>query len=188
MLRLRNSVAARQVVLGKIDPKTGEPTVWIKIRPATQFEVEETHAEVWQLLAGIAEGSDAAQTLGTILGEDFDVSGLADRAKLNAAASRLAGIYLVMACQEGWWGIADEGGKVFEKPEPATVALLLKDPGRNALIMAAINAGVHVETEEGNASPALPSGGAGIRDGAPPVGNPATPAQTASASGTRTVN
>ena len=46
---------AQRVLLGK--------DAWIEVRPATQFEMEEAHANVSRLLAGIIAGSEAADAL-----------------------------------------------------------------------------------------------------------------------------
>ena len=119
------------------------------------------HAEVSRSLAGIAAGSEAADFLAGILGEDFNVDGLKDRDRLVAASIRLSEIYLVMACQSGWDGIVTEDGKPLEAPEPGSVALLLSDPAIRARVMAVVNSRIHVEQAEGNGLPASPNGGAG---------------------------
>ena len=119
MLRLGKS-KARRVDLGG--------GAWIEARPATQFDLDEVHAEVSRSLVGIAAGSEAADFLAGVLGEDFNVDGLKDRDRLVAASIRLSEIYLVMVCQTGWDGIVTEDGKPLGAPEPASVALLLSDP------------------------------------------------------------
>ena len=107
--------------LGKSKPRRVDlgGGAWIGLRPATQFDLDEVHAEVSRSLAGIVAGSEAADFLAGILGEDFNVDGLKDRDRLVAASIRLSEIYLVMACQSGWDGIVTEDGKPLEAPEPA---------------------------------------------------------------------
>jgi hypothetical protein len=72
---------AQRVLLGK--------DAWIEVRPATQFELEEAHANVSRMLAGIIAGSEAADALSGVLGDDFEVDGLKDRVRLAAASARL---------------------------------------------------------------------------------------------------
>lgn len=151
MLRL-SKPKRRQVDLGG--------GAWIELRPATQFDLDEVHAEVSRALAGIAAGSEAADFLAGVLGKDFDVDGLKDRDRLVAASIRLSEIYLVMVCQSGWDGIVIEDGNPLGAPEPASVALLLSDPAIRSRVMAVVNSRIHVEQAEGNGLPASPSGGA----------------------------
>jgi hypothetical protein len=169
MLRL-SKPKKRRVELG------GE--AWIMVRPATQFDVEKVQAEVSRALAGIAAGSEAADFLAGVLGEDLEVNGLKDRTRLIAAATRLSEIYLVMECQSGWAGIVTEDGAVLEAPEPASVALLLSDPVTRAKVMAVVNARIHVEQAEGNGLPASPNGGAGAPATVPSAAGAASPAPT----------
>jgi hypothetical protein len=159
---------AQRVLLGK--------DAWIEVRPATQFELEEAHANVSRMLAGIIAGSEAADALSGVLGDDFDVDGLKNRARLAAASARLADIYLVMACQEGWTGIGAEDGTPFAQPEPWSVGLLLNDPMRRAAVMVVVNSSVHREIAEGEGLPASPHGGAGVRATAPNAAPAASPA------------
>src|SRR6478735_2660482 len=128
--------------LGKSKPRRVDlaADAWIELRPATQFDVDGVHAEVSRALAGIVAGSEAADFLAGILGEDFNVDGLKDRDCLVAASIRLSEIYLVMACQSGWDGIVTEDGKPLDAPEPASVALLLSDPAIRARVMEVLNA------------------------------------------------
>ena len=79
---------------------------WIDLRPATQFDVEKGQAEVSRALASIAAGGEAAELLSGVLGEDFEVEALKDRARLEAAAMRLSEIYLVMECGATAAGVA----------------------------------------------------------------------------------
>ncbi len=174
MLRLHRKIAAQRVNLGG--------NAWIDVRPATQFEVERVLAEVTRLLAGIVDGSSAARELAAVLGDDFDVSGLSDRNRLAAASRRLSDAYLAFACQDGWHGIETEDGRRLIEPDPASMALLLDDPAMHRNIMAVVNARVHEETAEGNASPASPNGGAGQQTTAHNAEPAASPAHAASAS------
>jgi hypothetical protein len=149
--------------LGKSEPRRVDlgGSSWIEARPATQFDLDEVHAQVSRALAGIAAGSEAADFLAGVLGEDFNVDELKDRDRLVAASIRLSEIYLVMVCQSGWDGIVTEDGKPLGAPEPASVALLLSDPAIRARVMAVVNSRIHVEQAEGNGLPASPNGGAG---------------------------
>jgi hypothetical protein len=167
--------------LGKSKPRRVDlgGSAWIEARPATQFDLDEVHAEVSRALAGIAAGSGAADFLAGVLGEDFNVDGLKDRDRLLAASIRLSEIYLVMACQSGWSGIVTEDGQLLEVPEPASVALLLSDPAIRTRVMAVVNSRIHVEQAEGNVLPASPNGGAGVPDTAPPAGPATNPASAA---------
>jgi hypothetical protein len=149
---------------------------WIDVRPATQFDLDQVHADVSRSLAGIVAGGEAAEFLAGVLGEEFNVDGLKDRDRLVAASMRLSEIYLVMACQSGWDGIGTEDGKPLGAPEPASVALLLSDPTIRARVMAVVNSRIHVEQAEGNVLPASPNGGAGAPDTAPPAGPATNPA------------
>ena len=51
--------------LGKSKPRRVDlgGSAWIEARPATQFDLDEVHAEVSRALAGIAAGSEAADFL-----------------------------------------------------------------------------------------------------------------------------
>jgi hypothetical protein len=165
--------------LGKSKPCRVElgGDAWITVRPATQFDVEKVQAEVSRALVGVAAGSEAADFLAGVLGEDVEIDGLKDRTRLVAASIRLSEIYLVMACQSGWGGIVTEDG-VLEAPEPASLALLLSDPVTRAKVMAVVNARIHVEQAEGNGLPASPSGEAGAPATAPSAERAASPAPT----------
>jgi hypothetical protein len=151
---------------------------WIEVRPATQFDVDKVQAEVSRVLAGLAAGGEAAELLAGVLGEEFDVEALKDRARLEAAAMRLSEIYLVMECQSGWAGIVTEDGALLDAPDPASVALLLSDPVSRKPIMDVINSRIHAERAEGNGLPASPDGGAGAPATAPSAASAASPAPT----------
>ena len=99
------------------------------VRPATQFEVDRVSAFVSTCkLAGLIAGSEAASVLAGILGDDFAVDGLQDRAKLQAASARLSEINLVMACQDGWGRMQTQDGATIDAPDEASIALLLNEP------------------------------------------------------------
>jgi hypothetical protein len=151
-------------------------SAWIEARPATQFDLDQVHGDVSRALAGIVAGSEAADFLAGVLGEDFNVDALKDRDRLLAASIRLSEIYLVMACQSGWSGIVTEDGQLLDVPQPASVALLLSDPAVRTRVMAVVNARIHVEQAEGNVWPASPNGEAGAPDTAPPAGPVTSPA------------
>jgi hypothetical protein len=142
-------------------------TASIRVRPATQFDCEEASSRTSRDLAGLIEGSETAERVAALLGEEFDVAGLNDDARNAAAAQKLARVYLVMACNDGWQGVGLDDGTLLEKPEPWSVAMLLSDPMICAGVMSVINARVHREDAEGNGLPASPNGGAGILDSAP---------------------
>jgi hypothetical protein len=169
MLQLRNPKRQRVPLGGG---------AWIEVRPATQFDVEKVQAEVSRALAGIAAGSEAAEHLAGVLGEDFDVEALKDRARLVAAATRLSEIYLVMECQSGWGGLITEDGASLDVPDPASLALLLSDPVSRKPVMDVVNSRIHAERAEGNGSPASPNGGAGAPATAPSAERAASPART----------
>lgn len=156
----------------------------IRVRPATQIEVETATAQTARDIAGLIDGAEVAGRLAPLLGEDFGVEALADAAKLSAASQKLARIRLVMECQSGWDDVALEDGTMLAAPEAWSVALLLDDPRICSAVMEVINARVHSEIIEGNGLPALPSGGAGIPGGAPDVAKAAKLALRADGSGT----
>ncbi len=155
-------------------------SVWIRVRPATQTDVEFASARAQPILAGLVAGVEAGPALASVLGDDFNPEGLVDATNLTAAAARLTEVYLVLACQDGWYGIGTEDGEPIEKPDTGYLALLLADPLYREKIMRVINSAVHEETKEKNGSSASPSGGAGIPDGAPPAGSAATAAHSGS--------
>ncbi len=172
-LRLRKSKPlARRVVLGANDRdrdgnEIADTAPWIMVRPATQFEVDRVAALVGIQLAGLIAGSEAASALAGILGDDFAVDGLQDRAKLQAASARLSEINLVMACQEGWGRMQTQDGATIAAPDEASIALLLNEPEIRARVLAVVNARIHEETAEGNGLPASPDGEAGAPATAP---------------------
>jgi hypothetical protein len=155
-------------------------TAWIRVRPATQTDVEAASARARQVLTGLVAGAEAGQALVSVLGDDFDADALTDPVRLAAAASRLAEVYLVLDCQDGWAGIGSEAGVPIETPDAGSIALLLADPVYSDKILRVINSGVHEEVREKNGSSASPSGGAGIPDGAPPAGSAAIAVPSAS--------
>jgi hypothetical protein len=148
----------------------------MRVRAATQADVDHAAARAQRDLMGLVAGSEAGTVLTAILGDDFKVGALSDTARIAAAGERLSEIYLLLACQDGWRGIGNENGEPIEEPDPATIALLLNDPRRRARIVAVMNAEVHEEIFEKNASAASPNGGADIPTGAPPAAATASPA------------
>jgi hypothetical protein len=156
----------------------------IRVRPATQTDVEAAGAQAQRLLMGFVAGSEAGDVLAEVLGDGFTVGALREADRIVAAGSRLAEVYLVLACQDGWTGVGTEDGTPIPEPDAATLALLLADPVCRAKIVAVVNAGLHEETAEKNASSASPNGGAGTPTGAPTAGAPGNPAPSASTSAT----
>ena len=150
----------------------------IRVRAATQTDLEEAGARARNDVMGLVAGSEAAATLACIFGEEFEALG--DAAKISAAAARLAEVHLVLACQDGWDGVGvDDGtddGTVIERPDAASVAMLLEDTGIRTAIMRVVNSAVHEVVAEKNGSAALPNGGAAILTGAPTADAPATAA------------
>ncbi|KAB2937395.1 hypothetical protein [Hyphomicrobium sp.] len=155
-------------------------SAWIRVRPATQTDVEFATAQAHPRLAELVAGSESAQALASVLGDDFELGVRLDAARLATAAARLTEVYLVLACQDGWCGIGNEDGTPIEKPDTSSIALLLADPMYRDKIMRVINSAVHEETKEKNGSSASPSGGAGILAGAPAAGSGETPAPSGS--------
>ncbi len=154
----------------------------IRVRPATQTDVENASARAQRDLMGLVAGSEAALPLAEILGDDFNLSALEDTDRVVAAGSRLAELYIVLACQDGWSGIGTEDGVPIDKPDPATLAMLLADPVRHSRIMGVVNSAVHEELEEKNGSAASLNGAAAIQTGVPPAGAPVNPVLSAALS------
>jgi hypothetical protein len=154
----------------------------MRVRAATQGDVEFASARAQRALLGLAAGSAAASALQGVLGEEFSLEALQHDAGMMTAASRLAEIYLVMSCQDGWDGVVDDDGTPIAAPTAATVALLLNDPVTRRAVIAAVNTRVHEEAAEKNVSAASPNGGAGIPDGAPTAARPENAAPAGSAS------
>ena len=150
----------------------------MRVRAATQTDVEEASARAKNDVMGLVAGSEAAATLACIFGEEFEVLG--DQARIAAAAARLCEIYLVMQCQDGWDGVGiDDGsddGEALSVPDPASIAMLLEDTSIRDAIMRAVNSAVHRVDAEKNASAVSLNGGAGIQTGAPIADATATPA------------
>jgi hypothetical protein len=153
-----------------------------RVRPATSTDVDYAGARAQRDLAGFAAGSEAASILEPVLGDGFSVGALKSADGLAAASVRLCEVYLVERCHDGWSGIATEAGEPIPMPDAGTIALLLADPIHRQRVMSVINAGVHEEAQEGNASAASPSGGAAIPDGAVDVRSLESPAPTESPS------
>lgn len=154
----------------------------IRVRTALQSDIDTASARAQRDLMGFVAGSDAADVLAQVLGDDFDVGALKDNARVINASMRLAEVYLVLACQDGWSGIGTEDGEPIPEPDAATLALLMADPDRRLKILSVVNASLHEETQEKNASDASPNGGAGTPTGAPTAGAAGSHAQPASPS------
>jgi hypothetical protein len=156
--------------------KLGEDA-YIRVRTATQNDVEYVTAKVTPLIMGLlADSESAGPVLAEVMGDDFSLGALKDDARVNAAAARLTDIYLVLACQDGWGGICDEGGEPIAAPCELSLAQLLADPVLRKKIMGVVEAGLHEEIKEKNGSAALPTGEAGIPTGAPTADAAVTPA------------
>lgn len=199
-LRLRRGVTYQEVPLG------GDSV--IRLRPATRFDLEEAGALVARDFAAIVLGDDAAARVAAVLGPDFDRDGTlfpaikaAEAAQADAeaepalpaqnvayvAASKFLGdIHLVMACQGGWdhFELVECDGDnqtvtPLDRPEPWSIALLLRDPVLHDAMFKVINSRVHAEIAEGEGLPVSPVGGAGIPAGAPTADGSAKPAPSA---------
>lgn len=150
--------------------------VW-RLRPATSIDVEVAKVETARQFAGILAGSEAVAALRETFGTLFDLGDGVDDTRRNAAMLHLSEINLALACSEGWEGVCDADGVAIPEPNPGAVALLLADPVEAATVRRAINAGLHAEHDEKNASAASPNGGAGAA--AKPVPTAAPPASPA---------
>jgi hypothetical protein len=169
MLRLRKSAPA-------FIPVSLGGDAHIRVRPATQTDVEYATANAQRDLAGLLAGSEAGPVLAVILGEGFTIDALRPGGSAAVACARLAEIYLTLRCQDGWRGVATEDGEPIAAPDAASLALLLADPVSREAVMRVINQRLHTEASEGNAFAASPSGGAAIPDGAPTAEPTAIPA------------
>lgn len=155
-----------------------------RVRPATDFEVSRASFEVSQLIAGLMIGEEAAAAAALALGEEFRSADFTDAGWRSAAAQRLSLLKLAVLCTESWEGIGDEDGAPLELSEPA-LALLLRDANVARKFGAAIEAAVHQEYKEKNASAASPNGGAGEGEPtAPNAGDPTSDAPRGSAAST----
>ena len=67
---------------------------------------------------------------------------------------------LALACSEGWQDVFDADGAAIAEPHAGAVALLMSDPVEAAKVRRVLNAGLHAEYDEKNASAASPNGGA----------------------------
>jgi len=139
---------------------------FMRLRPATSFEADQAAARVKHQLMGLVAGSEAAETLAGLLGPEFAVHGAdgLDAGALGAAAQFLANAELVMLCQDGWSGIADENGVAIPAPDIGSVALLLRDAIVRDKIMRVVERGIHEASAEKNAFAASRSGEAATDD------------------------
>jgi hypothetical protein len=133
--------------------------VW-RVRPATALDVEMARAEAMRLFAGVLTGSQALGTLSQTFGNLFGLGAGADDARREAATQLLAEVTLALACSEGWQGVFDADGAPITEPHPGAVALLMSDPVEAQKVRRVLNAGLHAEHDEKNASAASPNGGA----------------------------
>lgn len=151
---------------------------FIKVRPATQADVDEVDARMKRDVAALIAGSEAAEQLYPIVGDEFDAERLRDGPFIVAVSYKLSCVYLVLKCQDGWEGIELEDGTPLPKPEPWSVAMLLADPTSNDRVMKVVNRRLHMETQEGNGLAASLIGEAAIPAGAPTAARAASPANT----------
>jgi hypothetical protein len=133
--------------------------VW-RLRPAASLDVEMARAEAIRLFAGVLTGSQALSALAETFGDLFGLGEGADDARREAATQLLAEVTLALACSEGWQGVFDADGAPIAEPHAGAIALLLSDPVEAAKVRRVLNAGLHAEHDEKNASAASPSGGA----------------------------
>jgi hypothetical protein len=133
--------------------------VW-RLRPASTLDVEMARAEAVRLFAGVLVGSQALNALSETFGDLFGLGDGAEDTRREAATQLLAEVTLSLACSEGWRGIFDADGATIAEPHAGAVALLISDPVEAAKVRRVLNAGLHAEHDEKNASAASPNGGA----------------------------
>jgi hypothetical protein len=149
--------------------------VW-RLRPASTLDVEMARAEAVRLFAGVLVGSQALSALSVAFGGRFGLGEGANDARREAATQLLAEVTLALACSEGWQGVFDADGAPIPEPHAGAVALLLSDPVEAAKVRRVLNAGLHAEHDEKNASAASPNGGAAEAAGPAPIAAPAASA------------
>ena len=145
--------------------------VW-QLRPASTLDVEMARAEAVRLFAGVLVRSQALSALSESFGDLFGLGESADDARREAATQLLAEVTLALACSEGWQGVFDADGAPVAEPHAGAVALLLSDPVEAAKVRRVLNAGLHAEHDEKNASAASPNGGAAEAAGPAPIAAP----------------
>jgi hypothetical protein len=133
--------------------------VW-QLRPASTLDVEMARAEAVRLFAGVLVGSQALAALSETFGDLFGLGEGIDDARREAATQLLAEVTLALTCSEGWQGVFDADGAQILEPHAGAVALLMSDPVEAQKVRRVLNAGLHAEHDEKNASAASPSGGA----------------------------
>ena len=133
--------------------------VW-RLRPASTLDVEMARAEAVRLFAGVLVGSQALSALSEAFGDLFGLGEGADDARREAATQLLAEVTLALACSEGWQGVFDADDAPIAEPHAGAVALLMSDPVEAQKVRRVLNAGLHAEHDEKNASAASPNGGA----------------------------
>jgi len=150
----------------------------MQVRPATSFEVDMVRAESRISVLGLAALQEGAAEAAAILGEDFRDADFTRPAWIEAASRRLSLVRLAVLCSDDWIGVVDAAGAPLPL-DAAAVAVLLRDPQIAAKVEGAIEANVHLEWSEKNASAASPNGAAAAGEPtAPNVPAPASPAPT----------
>jgi hypothetical protein len=145
--------------------------VW-RLRPATALDVEMARAEAVRLFAGVLSGSQALGALSQTFGDLFGLGEGTDDARREAATQLLAEVTLALACSEGWQGVFDADGAHIPEPHAGAVALLMSDPVEAQKVRRVLNAGLHAEHDEKNASAASPNGGAAGANEPAPIAAP----------------
>jgi hypothetical protein len=145
--------------------------IW-RLRPASTLDVEMARAEAVRLFAGVLMGSQALSTLSETFGDLFGLGEGADNVRREAATQLLAEVTLALACSEGWQGVFDADGAAIAEPHAGAVALLMSDPVEAAKVRRVLNAGLHAEHDEKNASAASPHGGTAGAAGPAPIAMP----------------
>jgi hypothetical protein len=151
-----------------VDVRLHGGAVW-RLRAATSIDVEVARAESARQFAGIMAGSDAVRALAATFGDLFTFGDPLDDPRRLAAMTLLAEVNLALACSQGWSGVYDADGAAIAEPDAGSVALLLSDPVEAAKVRRVLNAGLHAEHDEKNASAASPTGGAGVGTGPAPT-------------------
>jgi hypothetical protein len=146
--------------------------VW-RLRPASTLDVEMARAEAVRLFAGVLSGSQALLALSETFGDLFGLGEGADDARREGATQLLAEVTLALACSEGWQDVFDADGAVIAEPHAGAVALLMSDPIEAQKVRRVLNAGLHAEHDEKNASAASPNGGAAEAAGLAAIATPA---------------
>jgi hypothetical protein len=175
MLKLRRGRLAATAV-----PLPGGAVIFI--RPATAFEVDRAAIGAERMLAGLVEGQTAAASILDVLGDEFREADFTTRGWIAAAAQRIALLELAAICAERLDGVIDDNDRPITVPGKEVLVLLLRDAECGRRIATAINARVHEEVAEGNASAVSPDGAAKAAEDIAPAVAPMTPPAQAAAS------